>query len=76
MERTENAQLRALVEGVRSKTIEECAKIADDQYDEAPAGPPWDGGGREVGWHDACGEIAKAIRAKLSSTVSEPGGGQ
>ena len=54
--------MRKLAEQVKRDTIEACAKIAEDQYDEAPEGPFWDGGGRVVGWHDACSTIAKRIR--------------
>lgn len=66
--------MRKLAQQVKLDTIEACAKLAEGQYDEAPSGPFWDGGGREVGWHDACNTIADRIRA-LSSTSQHPASG-
>lgn len=50
----------------REEIIEECAKVADDLYDDAPDGCGWDGGGETVGWHGACSTIASKLREMKS----------
>lgn len=67
--------MRKLAQQVKLDTIAACAKIAEDQYDEAPAGPFWDGGGVSVGWHDACNAIAGRIKA-LAVSPSPRGEGR
>lgn len=49
----------------RRYTIEECAKLAENQYDEQPRRAPRmdDDGSYDIGWRSACDHIAKKIRA-------------
>lgn len=58
----------ALIDAVAPLILKEAAKIAREQYDEAPSGS-YDNGGTQDGWQMACRKVEELI---IALTVQKP----
>jgi hypothetical protein len=53
-------------------SVEDCAKLCDEIYDDAPNGS-FDNGGTQDGWQMACREVERRIRALAAAPAPQQG---